>query len=189
MQIEVKIDVSQTEPKIIIVTDKITEEVNAIVKKLSEKKPQIISAYRDEKLEILEKEDMIRIYALDGKTYVVTEKGEYLLKARLYELEEKLGKDMFVRISNSDIINLKKVKSFDLSLTGTICVQLKNGMKTYVSRRYVTKIKKVWNKNIIFVSCVNYCFFSGFNDSVAGVGGRRETQLCGISSHGICRSF
>ena len=72
-----------------------------------------------------------------------TEKGEYALKFRMYELEEKLDKNCFVRISNSEIINLKKVKSFDLSLTGTICVKMKNGRVTYASRRYVSKIKQV----------------------------------------------
>ncbi len=51
--------------------------------------------------------------------------------------------NQFVRISNSEIVNLKKVKNFDLSITGTICVELANDTKTYVSRRYVSKIKKV----------------------------------------------
>ncbi|MEE3499403.1 MAG: LytTR family DNA-binding domain-containing protein, partial [Ruminococcus bromii] len=41
------------------------------------------------------------------------------------------------------IINLKKVRNFDLSLSGTICVTLSDGTATYVSRRYVSKIKKV----------------------------------------------
>jgi len=48
-----------------------------------------------------------------------------------------------VRISNSEIINLRKVKAFDLSLAGTIQVSLLNGTVTYVSRRYVPKIKQV----------------------------------------------
>ena len=39
--------------------------------------------------------------------------------------------------------NLKKVKGFDLSFSGTICVTLSNGALTYVSRRYVAKIKQV----------------------------------------------
>ena len=67
----------------------------------------------------------------------VTGKGEYTVRIRLYEIEERLNPGQFVRISNSEIINLKKVKNFDLSFTGTICVELVNGMTTYVSRRYV----------------------------------------------------
>ena len=82
-------------------------------------------------------------YASSGKVFAITEKGEYTLRLRLYELEERLDQNRFVRISNSEIINLKKVKRFDLSLTGTICVSLSDGAVTYVSRRYVSKIKQV----------------------------------------------
>ena len=39
MQIEIKLDESCKEPKIIIRTDKMTEEVSQIVKLLSEEKP------------------------------------------------------------------------------------------------------------------------------------------------------
>ena len=46
-------------------------------------------------------------------------------------------------ISNGEIINIKKVKGFDLSFVGTIRVSLTNGTVTYVSRRYVSKIKKL----------------------------------------------
>ena len=52
-----------------------------------------------------------------------------------------MGVGAFVRISNSEIINLKKVSGFDLSFVGTICVSLSNGTVTYASRRYVSKIK------------------------------------------------
>jgi DNA-binding LytR/AlgR family response regulator len=60
----------------------------------------------------------------------------------LYELEERLD-NRFVRISNSEIVNLKKVKSLDLSFVGTICMELSNGEVSYVSRRYVSKMKKI----------------------------------------------
>lgn len=143
MQIEIKIDAQQSEPKVIVITDRMTEEVNLIIKKLSETTPAILSGYKDEKVEILEKDEIIRIYAMDGRTIAVTEKTEYVIRQRLYELEEMLGKERFVRISNSEIVNLKKVKNFDLSLVGTICIVFKDGTKTYVSRRYVSKIKQV----------------------------------------------
>lgn len=96
-----------------------------------------------QKIEILEPADLIRIYANSGKVFAVTGKGEYTLQLRLYEAEERLPSNQFIRISNSEIINLKKVNNFDLSFTGTICVKLSNGITTYVSRRYVPKLKKI----------------------------------------------
>lgn len=143
MQIEIEIDDSCQEPKIIIVTDKLTEEVNALLKKLSEESPQMVAGFRENTVEILEQSDVIRIYAAAGKVFAMTNHGEYTLRLRLYELEERLNKDCFVRISNSEIVNLKKVKGFDLSFAGAICVSLSDGTVTYVSRRYVAKIKQV----------------------------------------------
>ncbi len=86
---------------------------------------------------------MIRIYLNSGKVFAVTDKGEYILRLRLYEIENLLLTDQFIRISNSEIINLKKVNNFDLSFTGTICVKLSNVVTTYVSRRYIPKLKKI----------------------------------------------
>ena len=143
MQIEIKIDHSCKEAKVIVVTDKITDEINALVKKLAQDTPQLLAGLQGDTLKILEQPDIIRLYATNGKVYAETEEGEYQLRLRLYELEERLDKDSFVRISNSEIINLRKVKGFDLRYTGTICVSFQNDTVTYVSRRYVKKIKQV----------------------------------------------
>lgn len=143
MQVEIKIDSSYTEPKIIIMTASMTEDINNIVKKISDETSWIISGSKDEKIEVIEQSELIKIYASGGKVFAVTGKGEYVLRFRLYELEKRLDSCQFVRISNSEIINLKKVSHFDLSFTGTICVKLSNNTTTYVSRRYVSKIKKI----------------------------------------------
>lgn len=143
MKIEVKIDPAYQEPSVVILTDAMTEEINDILKKLSESAPQVLSGIRAGSLEVLEQENLIRAYANQGKVFAVTESGVYQLRLRLYELEERLDKARFVRISNSEIVNLKKVRSFDLGLTGTICVRLADGTVTYVSRRYVSKIKHI----------------------------------------------
>lgn len=143
MQVEVKIDGEYPEPKVIILTASMTEEVNALVVKLSGHTPQVISGCRGDKIEVIDPAELIRIYAGSGKVYAVTEKGTYVLRLRLYEAEQRLPPHRFVRISNSEIINLKKVQNFDLSFTGTICVKLCSGDVTYVSRRYVSKIKDI----------------------------------------------
>lgn len=143
MKIEIKLDSACAEPKVIVLTAEMTEEVNAIVRRLSESAPQMIAGFCGDTLRILEQAEIFRVYAADGKVLAATEQGTYTLRLRLYELEERLDKTRFVRISNAEIINLKKVKSFDLSLAGTICVSLQDGSVTYVSRRYVAKIKQV----------------------------------------------
>ncbi len=143
MEIEIKIDETVKEPKIIVVTDKMTEEVSQIIKRLSEDGEKTIAGFQDGIAKVLEPDSLFRVYASNGKVLAQTSHGEYQLRLRLYELEQRLDGHFFVRISNSEIINLKKVKGFDLSFAGTICVMLSNGTVTYVSRRYVAKIKKI----------------------------------------------
>lgn len=86
--------------------------------------------------------DIIRIFGQNKKVYVATAKGTFLLHERLYELEEKLDSTKFLRISGSEIVNLQKIERLDTGITGTIKMYLQENMETYVSRRYVTKIKK-----------------------------------------------
>ena len=143
MQVEIRIDGAYPEPKVVILTAAVTEEVNELVKKLSADAPHVISGMKDGKVEVLELADLIRAYTSAGKVYAVTEKGEYVLRLRLYEVEQRLNSHQFVRISNSEIINLKKIDYFDLSFTGTICVKLRGGTVTYISRRYVPKVKAI----------------------------------------------
>ena len=137
MQIEIKLDENCKEPKIIVVTNKMTDEINEIMKRLSD------AGFKDDIVEVLEPFDIYRIFAASGKVFAETNHGEYTLRLRLYEMEQRLDSKTFVRISNSDIINLRKVKGFDLSFAGTICVTLSNGTVTYVSRRFVAKIKQL----------------------------------------------
>lgn len=143
VQVEIKIDGSCIDPKVIIMTAAMTKDVQDIIQKLSDDRPQIISGSQNGKIKVLEPADLIRIYANAGKVCAATDKGEYALRLRLYEAEERLDARQFVRISHSEIINLKKVNHFDLSFTGTICVKLSDGSTAYVSRRYVSKIKKI----------------------------------------------
>lgn len=143
MDIEIKIDPEYEMPKVIILTDKVTDEVNAIVSTLSEEAPKVIAGFREDVLRIIEPDEIKRIYSSGGKVFAETDNGEYLLRQRLYEMEERLDNSRFVRISNSEIINLQRVRCFEMNLVGTICVSFTDSGTTYVSRRYVTKIKKI----------------------------------------------
>ena len=142
MEIEIKIDANCPEPKLILVTDRMTEELTTMLARLSDG-PELLAGFRENGLELLDPSEVLRVYGAAGKVCAATEAGEYTLRLRLYEAEERLARHGFVRISHSELINLKKAERFDLSLAGTICVKLKDGSSAYVSRRYVYKIKRM----------------------------------------------
>ncbi len=143
MEIEIKVENGCREPRVVIITDKITDEINDLVKMISGAQPQIIMGFYEDNVKIIEPETIIRIYSSVQKVYIQTHEREYTVRLRLYELEQRLDSATFIRISNSEIINLKKAVNFDLSFIGTICVKLSNDVSTYVSRRYVSKIKNM----------------------------------------------
>lgn len=143
MEIEISVDKNYVIPKIIIKTSSMNEEVQKIVSMLSKDEIKVISGMKDDKVEILDENNISRVYAQNGMVYASTQNGVYVLKSRLYEIEEILNNKKFVRISKSEIINLREVKNFDFSFVGTISVQMKNNDVCYVSRRFVSKIKKI----------------------------------------------
>ena len=143
MQIEIKIDEQCSEPKVIIVADKMTDEINEIVKRISEQPLSVLVGFRNENAVVLDFIDIIRVYAANQKVYADTGEAEYTIRLRMYEIEERLRSCGFVRISNSEVVNIKKIKDFDLGFSGTICVNFQNGSTAFVSRRYVAKIKQI----------------------------------------------
>lgn len=87
--------------------------------------------------------EVISFYAEGQKVFALKEDGKYSVSSKLYELEKDLENAFFVRISKSEIVNVKKIRNLDLSITGTIRVVMKNGYETYTSRRNVTKLKNI----------------------------------------------
>ena len=143
MQVEIKIDTGCVETKVIIVSGAMTDEIGELSRKILEHTPSVLTGFRESNAFILDLSKIIRFYTAGQKVYAVTENGEYTLRLRLYELEKRLNSSEFMRISNSEIINLKEVVGFDLSLSGTICVKFPDGSVSYASRRYVSKIKRI----------------------------------------------
>ena len=143
MKIQIRLDSQCEEPEILIRTASVTAEVRELVEKLSEKRSDSVIGYDADSAVLLEKSQIMRIYGASQKVYAQTPHGEFYLRQRLYELEQLLDEKTFVRISKSEIINLRFVKRLDLSITGTIGIQLKTGETAYVSRRYVNRIKSI----------------------------------------------
>ena len=102
-----------------------------------------IRVHKEHESKVVVPSQIIRIYSQNKKVYVRTKDDCYEVKERLNTLEEQLKDRDFVRISNSEIVNIEQIEKLDMSHVGTIKMYMKNQDETYVSRRYVSKIKEV----------------------------------------------
>ena len=125
--------VQQTE-----LTDRI---VSAIEHCLGNEYPPI-AAYQGDILLFVNQTDIIRVYTANRKLILCAKTGRYELRLPLKELEDRLDKERFVRISRFEIINLQEASGFDFSNTGTIRVLFRDGSETWVARRYVQSIQQ-----------------------------------------------
>lgn len=142
MEVELRLEHGRKEPKVVILASEETAEVQRLVERLRQLSLGPVTVRRGGERLLIPQEAFFRFYT-DGKGVSGQTAQESLpVPLRLYELEDYLDRTRFVRISNSEIINLDHVTAIDLSLAGTIRITLGGTVHSYVSRRYVKRIKE-----------------------------------------------
>ncbi len=104
-----------------------------------------ITVHKNQETKTVPAYEIVRIYSESKKVYLRTREEVFEVRDRLYVLEDSLRERGFVRISNSEIVNVSQIERLDMSYAGTIKMFMKNGDETYVSRRYVSRIRDVLN--------------------------------------------
>jgi len=145
VKIHLELNPSQDEIEIIVKAKEVTDEVQKLLKRIEGGNVKQIVGVLKQQYYLLEPKDIYWFYTEDRKVMAQTTKGILEVKSRLYELETKLQGDRFVRFSKSTIANLQHVTSFEMSFSGSMCAHFSNGMKEYVSRKYVPLIKEALN--------------------------------------------
>jgi len=143
MKIRYDIQEKYTETELHLCGSKKTAELTELHLFLSGILDMQFRVHKEQEYKTLVPSEMVRIYSENKKVYVRTVDDCYEVGERLYILEEQLKDRGFVRISNSEIVNIRRIEKLDMSSAGTIKMYLKNGDVTYVSRRFVKKIKEV----------------------------------------------
>lgn len=141
MKINFFIDKIFKEPEIRICGSELTEELKSAAEDISAALGGSIAAYDGAAAEILRTGAIVTVYSEGKRVIARTAEKTYDLKMRLYEAEVILEKHGFVRISNSEMVNMRKIIRLDTSISGTIHIYLNGGIESYVSRRYIKKIK------------------------------------------------
>ena len=141
MRVEFFEDKNVKETTVTIQASSYSEEIAELMDVIRGFTPHPIDGYSHGSVTKLRKDSIIRIYAKDKRVYADTLDNTYLLKSTLYRLEEELP-DNFVRISNSEIVNADRIIRMDLNLTGTIRIYMEGNIESFVSRRYVSKVRR-----------------------------------------------
>ena len=141
MRVEFFEDKNVRETTVTIQAASYSEDIAELIDVIRGFAPHPIDGYSEGSVTKLRKDSIIRIYAKDKRVYADTLDDTYLLKSTLYRLEEDLP-DNFVRISNSEIVNADRIIRMDLNLIGTIRIYMEGTIESFVSRRYVSKVRR-----------------------------------------------
>lgn len=130
------------EPYADIHTNELTENVTKAMSILEDDgSSEMLAVKKGSDIVLLQFSEIYMIRVEDKQVKVFTEHDEYLIKKALYQVEELLPGD-FVRISKTTIVQMKKIERVAPSLRGMMFIELKNGLKDNISRKYLPDFKK-----------------------------------------------
>ena len=126
-------------------TNELSDNISKAISILeSEDVNDMLKVKKGSDIALLESSDVYMFRVEEKQVKVYTENDEYVIKKPLYQVEDSLGND-FLRISKTTIVNFKKIERVAPSLRGMMFVQLKNGLKDNISRKYLPDFKQALN--------------------------------------------
>ena len=129
------------ETEIIINCRQVDEEITRICAGLRVFDKKVTGVHNNQTF-ILNTCDILYAETVDRKTFLYTADGVYETPFKLYELEERLAKEDFIRATKSCILNFAKIKSLRGDFGGRMTCTLENDEKITVSRQYAITIKQ-----------------------------------------------
>lgn len=147
MKVKLEIDPDAPEAEIVIRAKDISPEIKQLYQKLQaqDQHADQIEGIRDDVSYYLRLSDIL-FFETDAKQVMAhTKRHAYLVKYKLYELENILGAG-FMRISKSAIINLDQIYGLTRSISNCK-IQFHDSYKTvYASRRYYKDLRNRLNE-------------------------------------------
>lgn len=141
MKISINIDESMQDTEIQISCNQLTPEIEKIIATLRILNQQLMVT-KNEETYLLDVSKIIYIEAVERKTFVYTKDEYYESKLKLYEMEERLLACGFFRISKSNLVQLRMIKSLKNDLDRKLRLTLENGEQIMVSRQYAEELKR-----------------------------------------------
>ena len=147
MKVLLDVDRKHEETSVTIHCREMDDSIKGLLDFFNERKTDFLVGKSGEEQHILNPKHVHYFHSEGDHVIATTTDGAYKLKEKLYELEESLPSNTFIRLSKSVIANLYEIRHFEPSFNGTLSVHFKSGAKEYASRHYVAKIKEVLKLN------------------------------------------
>ena len=141
MKITLNQDPAFSETEVVINCRQADEDILHLVAMLRIHQKKLVGTL-DGELHLLDTKDILYIDTADKRTFLYTGKAVYESALRLYELEEGLRGEDFLRAGRSAIVNFRRVKSIRPELGGRLLVTMDNGEQLWVSRQYAGGFKE-----------------------------------------------
>ena len=141
MKITINVGEDINETEINIKCSQLTPDIENIIATLRIMNQQLLVT-KDDTNYLLDVNTISYIEALERKTFVYTQDAIYESKLKLYEMEERLCKSGFFRISKSCLVHLKFIKSIKKDIDRKLRLTLTNGEQIMVSTQYADEFKK-----------------------------------------------
>ena len=136
-----KLIIDQDKEESVVITVHEKNDLVFEIEKLINSKSLRIIGYKDDEIYPLELGEIYSFYTFDGKVFAKCKNIDYMVKERIYQLE-KYCDELFVKINQGCLVNIKKILKFESDLGGFIKVVMKNGFTDYISRRELKNVKR-----------------------------------------------
>ena len=141
MKIEIDINEKYSDVSVLIKAPEISQDIEKIISMMRMINMQLAVKKEDETY-LLDIDKILYIEAVERNTFVYTKDATYQSDLKLYEIEQQLLEQNFIRISKQSILNLRKIKSLKADINRKIRVTLVNDEQVIVSRMYAEELRK-----------------------------------------------
>lgn len=141
MKITIDIDDKYSDIAVEVKAPRLTQDIEKIISLMRMINMQIAVKQEDEII-LLDTDKILYIEAVERNTFVYTKDAFYESDLKLYQVEQELLEQNFIRISKQCILNLRKIKSLKADINRKIRVTLVNDEQIIVSRMYAEELRK-----------------------------------------------
>lgn len=143
MRVSVELQQQIKEPYAVIYAQQITEEVSRMVNFIGNEagREKVLCLEQETGYVMVRMEEIYMVRFEEDMVVLYGEEEKYFSGQRLYQVEEQLDSD-FIRISKTTIVSIRYMKSVEPSFGGTMILKMKNGLRDYISRKYLPEFKK-----------------------------------------------